>query len=442
MFLVALVVDEQADGHANEQENAYGDPPSPTQGAKDVLRTQTSALRIDLGLVVTCTILRTVTAAKSDARSAQTRSLRILWLIKGLAVGGAERLLLLQAGARDRNLVSPTVAYLLPEQSNLVAALAREGVAAHCLGSRSRGDLRWTPALRRLLRDGDFDVVHVHSPLAAIGCRIVVGTLPQHRRPGIVVTEHNVWASHTRATRWADRLTQRRDEVHFAVSSAVRESLPSAVRSRTTVLRHGIDVEAVRSAASARTIMREELGIAPGELLVGTVANLRRTKGYPDLIRAARDVLDTVPNVRFVAVGQGPLERELRALACELGVGDRFELLGHRPDAVPVMSAFDVFCLPSRHEGLPISLMEALALGLPIVATRAGGIGELVSDGGEGLLAPPGRPDCLAHALIRVLRDDGRRSDMARCAYARGAGLGIGQTVNVIETAYRHLARA
>jgi len=442
MLLVALVVDEHANADANQHENPDGNPPSPPQGAKDVLRTQTSALHVKFGLVAACTILRTVTTAKSDARSAHTRSLRILWLIKGLGAGGAERLLLSQARARDRNLESPTVAYLLPEKSDLVAALAGEGVDAHCLGARSRADLSWMLTLRRLLRDSDFDIVHIHSPLAAIGCRIVVGTLPRRRRPGIVVTEHNVWASHTPATRWADRLTQRRDEVHFAVSAAVRASLPPAVRSRTSVLRHGIDIEAVQAAARARTAMRAELGIAPGELLVGTVANLRRTKGYPDLMRAAPEVLDLVPNVRFVGVGRGPLEAELRALGRELGLGDRFQLLGHRPDAVALMSAFDVFCLPSRHEGLPISLMEALALGLPVVATRAGGIGELVSDGREAVLVPPGRPDCLARALLAILRDDARRSEMARYAQARGVGLEIGQTVEVIETVYRHIARA
>jgi glycosyltransferase involved in cell wall biosynthesis len=160
------------------------------------------------------------------------------------------------------------------------------------------------------------------------------------------------------------------------------------------------------------------------------------------LLRAARAVVDEVPDVRFVAVGRGPLESELRASARELGLADQFELLGHRKDAIEVMSAFDVFCLPSRHEGLPISLMEALALGLPVVATRAGGIDELVTDDREALLVPPGCPDDLAAALITVLRDGSRRSEMARYARAKGASVEVGNTVDEIEAVYREVVHA
>ncbi len=208
------------------------------------------------------------------------------------------------------------------------------------------------------------------------------------------------------------------------------------------MLRHGIDIKGVREAGAARDAMRAALGVEPDELVVGTVANLRRTKGYPDLMNAARRVLAEVPRARFLAVGRGPMEAELRALRDELGLGSRFELLGFRPDAVEVMSAFDVFCLPSRHEGLPISLMEALALGLPIVATRAGGVEELLTDGREAVLVPPAVPDRLADALIAVLQNDERRAEMARASYARGDGIGVERTVDEIETIYREVGPA
>src|SRR5690606_35090833 len=119
------------------------------------------------------------------------------------------------------------------------------------------------------------------------------------------------------------------------------------------------DLDALRAAAD-RDGVRRELGVPDHEVLVGTVANLRPQKGYPDLLRAAATVLDQAADVAFVAVGRGPQENELAALHRSLGLGDRFTLLGYRADAARLMSGFDVFCMASHHEGLPVALMEAL----------------------------------------------------------------------------------
>ena len=122
----------------------------------------------------------------------------------------------------------------------------------------------------------------------------------------------------------------------------------------------------------ARAGMRAELGLEPNEIVIGTVANYRAQKDYPTLLAAAADVIGRGLAVRFVAVGQGPLHDEIHARHEELGLGYRFLLLGQRPDAVRVLAACDVFCLASKWEGLPVALMEALVLGLPVVATRGG----------------------------------------------------------------------
>ena len=172
---------------------------------------------------------------------------------------------------------------------------------------------------------------------------------------------------------------------------------------------------------------------------MGTVANLRATKGYPDLLEAAAAVIRDSDSVQFVSVGRGPLESELRARRDRLGLGARFEFLGFRPDAVRIMSAFDIFCLASHHEGLPIALMEALALGLPVVATRVGGVEELVTDGREAVLVAARRPDALAAALLALVHDPERRSAMARQACARGDTLDAPIAVATIEAVYREL---
>ena len=170
------------------------------------------------------------------------------------------------------------------------------------------------------------------------------------------------------------------------------------------------------------------------------MANLRAQKAYPDLLTAALEVVERLPDVRFVAVGQGPLEAEVHALHARLGLGDRVLLLGHRPDAVRVMAACDLFVLASLYEGLGVAVMEALALGLPVVATDVGGVPEVVEHGREGLLVHPGHPQELAAALVTLLTDAERRQRMAEAAARRGAELSIDAAVRRTEAVYHELA--
>jgi glycosyltransferase involved in cell wall biosynthesis len=368
------------------------------------------------------------------------RPLRVLWLIKGLGAGGAERLLVQSARYRDPGRISPAVAYLLPEKSTLVATLEELGCRpVACFGARSSWDPRWILRLRQMLRSDHFDVVHIHSPLVAVGARVALRSIPRRFRPRTVVTEHNVWSSHTLLTRAADRMSANASEIHLAVSAAVRDSLPDRIGRHTRVVRYGVDAAEIRRDGTDRAEVRAGLGVSPDEILIGTVANLRATKGYPDLLAAARTVIDEVEGARFVAVGRGPLELELRERHAKLGLGARFEFLGYRADALRIMSAFDIFCLPSHHEGLPIALMEALALGLPVVATRVGGVAEIVTDGEEAVLVPPSEPARLAEALVALARDPGRRASMAKAAAARSDAFDAPRTVREVEAVYREI---
>jgi glycosyltransferase involved in cell wall biosynthesis len=364
----------------------------------------------------------------------------VLWLIKGLGPGGAERLLTFSARLRDRRRVQGHVAYLLPHKVALVPAMEDEGVAVTCLGARHWWDPRWLLRLRRLLASEAFDVVHAHSPLVAAGARLVVRAHPAAGRPRMVTTEHSLWEGHVGLARWVNQATGRLDDARFAVSEAVLASMPPAQRQATEVLLHGVDVPSLRAQGS-REAVRRELGLGEA-VVIGTVANLRPHKGYPDLLAAARLVLDRVPDVVFVAVGQGPQEQEIRARHRELGLGDRFRLLGFRDDAVRVMSAYDVFCLASVHEGLPVATMEALALGLPVVATDVGGIPEVLTDGEEAVLVPAGAPERLADALVRVATDAGLRASMAAKATARADGLSVERAVRRVEEVYEAVVTA
>jgi glycosyltransferase involved in cell wall biosynthesis len=357
----------------------------------------------------------------------------VLWLIKGLGLGGAEQLLAAHAALADHDRFRYRAAYVVPGKDALVPQLEQTGVEVSRLGVDGGS---WLSDLGRIIRTGRPDVVHVHSPLVAAAARLVVRSIPRRRRPRLVYTEHNRWPMYRRPTRLANRLTYRLDDVKLAVSADVVASVPERMRDRVEVLIHGIDTEAVGRFLAERDDARAELGVADDEVLVGTVANLRPEKGYPYLLKAAARVLETRDDVCFVSVGTGPKMEEAVALHSELGLGDRFRFLGLREDARRLMAGFDVFCLASLHEGLPVTVMEAMALGRPTVATRAGGIPEAVRDGLEGLLVEPGQRDQLAAALTRMAAEPGLRATMGRAARDRASMFDAARAVRHIEQLY------
>ena len=359
---------------------------------------------------------------------------RVLWLIKGLGPGGAEQLLLLAAGAIDRDRFTYRLAYVRPDKTHLVPEFEALGLVPERLGERTPGRLGWLTDLRRAMAGAD--VVHVHSPVLASVARLLAQTLPAAQRPAVVVTEHNEWSSHRLPTRLLNGLTTPLDAHHWAVSDQVRDTMWPSRRQGYEVLIHGIDSEAVPAAPDARARLRAELGVAEDEVLSLTVANLRKNKDYPNLLRAARRAVDAEPRLRFAAVGQGPLADEVAALHAELGLGDRFQLLGFRRDVHELMAAADIFTLGSAHEGLPVAVMEAFAAGLPVVATEVGGLPHQVRQGVEGLLVPPGDDAALADALVAVARDDDRRAAMAEAARARASDYDIRTAVTAQEAVY------
>jgi glycosyltransferase involved in cell wall biosynthesis len=367
--------------------------------------------------------------------------IRVLWLIKGLGPGGAERLLTACATVRDRDAFDYRAAYLLPWKDRLVPDLERLDVGVECLAVRDERDVRWAARLRSLLLENPVDIVHAHSPYAAGIGRLVVRSLPRAPRPRLVSTEHNAWSTFAPATRSLNAVTSPLDDAVIAVSADVRDSIRGPARRRTEVVTHGVLLDRVREFGARREQTRQELGIGPDDVLVATVANYVPKKDYPNLLEAARLVGARTPSVRFVAVGQGPHEKEIHELRHRLRLDDRVLLTGYREDAVGVLAGADIFVLASRWEGLPVALMEAMALGLPVVATAVGGVPEAVGRGIEGLLVPPERPDLLADAIADLAGDAHRRKEMGEAARIRGDGFDITRAVRRIEAIYRDLVR-
>ena len=369
-----------------------------------------------------------------SATEAHDRPTRVLWLVKGLGPGGMERLLLHHAQA-SRGGVDYFVGYVVDRPNSLEPELVAAGVQCCRLGTGSVARPEWIRDLRRLVRRSRIDVVHVHSPLVAAAARIALRSMPGG--PAVVYTEHNSWVSHGRTTRLLNRLTYPLDHERFAVSSEARASSGRWGR-RSEVLLHGIDVAGVRSAAARREV-RDEMGLDDSAYVVGIAANLRATKAYPVLLDAVAQLRDAGVDMTVLCMGQGPLESELRGLAGDLALGDSFRFLGHRGDVARVLSACDVFTLSSDDEGLPLSVMEAKALGLPVVATDVGGLAQIVDHGRDGLLVPRRRPDELAGALASLAASTELRGRLAEASWASAERFDRQGYVDRLDEAYRTL---
>ncbi len=380
-----------------------------------------------------------MTDNRPNTRARNARALKVLWLIKGLGPGGAEQLLVNQAAATDPLVATIHVAYLVPWKNHHVAVLESLGVTVHALNAPRDLDPRWVLRLRSLLAREHFDVVHTHSPLVAAAVRVAARTV--RPRPALVYTEHNRWPRHARSTRAVNRLTFGLDDAQLAVSDDVRSTIAPGHRDRVETLIHGTDLDAVRSAITSRSAVRAELGLTPDCVLVGIVANFRREKAYEVFLDAAAKAIRRNPSLHFVSVGQGPLEGEMRQrlnrmVGDEPALAGRIQLLGYRDDAIRVMSGFDIFTLTSDHEGLPVSLMDALALGLPTVATAVGGIPQAITNDNHGLLVPARDVAGLADAYVRLAEDANLRQRFAAAAAERAAIFDITQATRRLETIY------
>jgi glycosyltransferase involved in cell wall biosynthesis len=174
--------------------------------------------------------------------------------------------------------------------------------------------------------------------------------------------------------------------------------------SRLHTVLNGVDLDQFQP-GSDRDPVRRALGISPGARVLGTVARLSPEKDQATLLRAFRQLARELPSAHLMLVGDGALRSELERLARDLGLAERTHFLGERRDIASLLRAMDVFCLPSLTEGTSLTLLEAMATGLPVVATAVGGNPEVVADQVSGLLVKPGEPDQLAHALLCVFQD-------------------------------------
>ena len=340
------------------------------------------------------------------------KRIRLLWLIDSLTVGGAESLIVPFARQLDPSRYELFLCCLATIQGN---ALEKELRAANIevlnLGARNLRDLRAFRKLLRFLREQHIDLIHAHltyaSIWAAVASRLTkipsVATL--HVAPPDARANGGRFAVRDRLMRF---VTNRWSSRVIAVSDALRRRYlerGGLAESRIVTVHNGIEVERfARDARESRALLARDLAIPDSARIVATVSVLRPGKGIEVLLEAVPHVVAEVPDACFVIVGDGPMRETWSARAEALGVTQHVRWAGYRNDVAALLAGCELFVLPSLDDAFPTVLMEALAAGVPIVATDVGGIPEIV-DANVGRLVPPNDADALARAIAAVLRD-------------------------------------
>ena len=371
---------------------------------------------------------------------------RVLHVITRLELGGAQGNTLHTVATLDRAFFSPGRAWgpgdRLDERARALADVALFEVPALVRQPAPAKDLGAFRALGRIIRTWRPSIVHTHSSKAGI-----LGRAAAHleRVPAVVHSVHGFGftplqpaplrglflALERMAGRWTDA---------FVVVAARHRELGAALGvldpARTRVIRSGIDLAAFRE-ASGGAALRRRLGIPEAAPLVVQVGNLKPQKAPLDFVRTAAAVSRRIPDARFLVAGDGPLRSDAERLAEHLGLGGRLVMPGWIEDVPAVLDAADVAVLTSRHEGLPRAVVEALAAGVPVVATAVDGTPEVVRHGENGFLAPPGDVEALAAGVVRLLEDRTLRQRMGAAAPRNLEAFDIDRMVREQEALYR-----
>lgn len=339
----------------------------------------------------------------------------VLQLISSSGYYGAENMLLTLAkalGCRGCRVILGAFENSQRPGGELACQARRAGMEVESVPCDGRIDLGAVSRIRDLVRKFDISVLHTHGYKADLyGYAAARGAAV-----ALISTCHN-WTNDTRALRLyasLDRWVLRRFPLVAAVSPAVGDALRRAgvPAGSVRIVGNGIDVDRFRVAAGE---LRAELAQEGGPV-VGMAGRLVPSKGFDDVIAVASKVLACVPGASFAVLGDGPHRASLEALASQAGVAGAVVFLGRRGDAERFYASIDIFVLPSYNEGMPMTVLEAMAAGKPVIATRTGSIPDVVRHGETGLLYAPGDRESLAGSLLCLAGDQ----ELARRMGTRG----------------------
>jgi len=365
--------------------------------------------------------------------------MRVLHILPNFGPGGAERMathLLLHMD--QSRYVTVAVSLFDRQGTDLEAMLERASVRVCYLGKRKGFDPRMYGRLARVFQEFRPDIVHTHRYVL----RYLLPLVIRRRARLWIHTVHNVAEKEVdRFGSWVHHSVFRMGVVPVAIAKEVARSIERVYGLRgVPLIPNGIPVADYALGEDARKAWRAREGYAEEDVLLVSVARMSPQKDHFLLIRAFAMVVSCDRRLRLLLVGDGPLRPELEAQVKVLGLEDKVRFLGVRSDVPEILAAADAFVLSSRWEGNPLSVMEAMAAGKPVIATAVGGVPELVEDGVSGVLVSPEDAGALTEAIWKAVEDPGLRVRMGRAAFRRAMErFDVGVMVRGYEALYEQL---
>jgi len=344
---------------------------------------------------------------------------KILCTLNQARVAGTEKHLLIILKNLNRDLFEPAV--LCFSDGPLIELLREQGIKAWALQRERFLDYSTAKKTYRLIKENKFDLLHSHCGQFACIIAKLAGV------PYLIETRHGLYLNF-------DQL----DKVNF-LRSLINKNKAKFVDMTITVnkidkkilsekfgapenkireVANGLDLEEIKSLKIAAQI-KDELQIAPGCNIVGTVARFTEQKGLKYFVEAAKLIKEQIPNCKFIIVGDGELKNSLIKFAQNIGIYQEIIFTGYRVDAVSILSIFDIFVLPSLWEGMPYTILEAMALKKPVVATNVFGNSEIVLNGKTGNLVSPRDSFAISKAVIALLKNKEKAKKMGENGFHR-----------------------
>ena len=342
----------------------------------------------------------------------QEAIVRVAALIPDLGMGGAERMVIHLLAALSRSGFDVSLITLFDGgHEALLREVQAYGIQLVQLGKRPGPDARMPFAIRRALQNVRPDIVHTHRYALAYAVPAILAS-----KFAVVHTVHNIAEKESHLVgRIIQRLAFKKGVIPVAIAEEVARSIRRVYGLLDVpVIPNGIPVRSYAAGDGDRAMWRARHGFADEQVLFVCVARLSPQKNHELLLHAFARHVARSPDSRLVLVGDGPLREHILERIEGLELGGRVVLLGTRNDVADILAAADVFVLASAYEGNPLSVMEAMASGIPVLCTSVGGVPELVADGITGFLVPPGDEYLLADRMTRLASDPAMRKRMGR----------------------------
>ena len=343
---------------------------------------------------------------------------RVLHVLANLGAGGAERMAVhIVLGLNRQRFEPAVVAYRGRFGSDLEQQLDEAGVKTWFLDKGPGFGWRTYYRLHRVFKEFRPDIVHTHVHVL----RYAFPSLVYFKPRLMVHTVHNLAECEVEPrARWLQRLAYRRGVIPVAVAQEVAVSMERLYGiGNSRVVWNCIPTDVYASPQTSREVWRAKQGFSEEDVLFVCVARFAAQKNHALLISAFAKGPAADPKAHLVLAGQGVLRAQLQERVNELGLTNRVHFLGLRRDIPDVLGAADIFALGSDYEGNPLSVIEAMAAGLPIVSTAAGGVPELLQNGKQGFIVQPGHGEELSEAMVILLKDRDLRRTMGAAAAAR-----------------------